>query len=378
LSNILFTESQNPKPESPFKVEAKDLEDAPKISTEITRKSEEKDTKKSGETEQKQIEKVGHESTKQVSGESSEGNAEPEFTKVPLDTKKPEESNVVGKDAPVKEPPAKDLGADIIEQAIDGQVVEEEKKEESKETPEIKVQTPPAEEEEKMHTVDLAKPVITDEALTETLNARKQMKVRKTMTPSTKSANTHNPGLLSQSSKGYTAGSSDYDYSANSFDSPGMGADLRHSMFITNDKILDNSGHFTPELPYNAENNGFSVSDPVMGSPVTYLVRGIDNEGVFEVSRRYNDFYGFYKTLLARFPGIYIPPIPPKKAGVNKDEKNLRERKIFLEKFIRVLGENEFIVQSDEFKVFSRHNGNLEKIFKILPNQTSEMLLNRF
>lgn len=120
------------------------------------------------------------------------------------------------------------------------------------------------------------------------------------------------------------------------------------------------------------------MSDPIKGNPVTYLVSGVDEEGPFEISRRYNDFYNFYKTLLFRWPGIYIPPIPPKKAGVNKDEKNLKERKIFLEKFIRVLGENEFLVHSEEFKVFSRHNGNIEKVFKVLPRLTPDILLKRF
>jgi hypothetical protein len=42
------------------------------------------------------------------------------------------------------------------------------------------------------------------------------------------------------------------------------------------------------------------------------------------------------------------------------------------------LAENEFLVQSEEFKIFSRHTGNIEKVFKLLPQLTSEALLKRF
>lgn len=152
---------------------------------------------------------------------------------------------------------------------------------------------------------------------------------------------------------------------------------MRYSVY-NNTVDFEYSGYYNSDLPYGSEASCFSVSDPIKGKPVTYLVRGVDEEGPFEISRRYNDFYNFYNTLCIRWPGIYIPPIPPKKVGGNKDEKYLKERRIFLEKFIRVLGENEFIVNSEEFKIFSRHTGKLEKVFKVLPRLTSDLLLRRF
>ena len=127
-------------------------------------------------------------------------------------------------------------------------------------------------------------------------------------------------------------------------------------------RSYDFEGHnyYWTETPQNSEASWFSISEPIKGKHITYLVSGVDNEGPFEVSRRYSDFYQFHNTLLLRWPGIYIPPIPPKKAVGNKDEKYLKERRIFLEKFIRVLGSEEFIVHSDEFKIFSRQTGDIK------------------
>lgn len=226
-------------------------------------------------------------------------------------------------------------------------------------------------EEEKK---DMTKAQITDQDIDKNLKEANKKGPRKTLTANSK------PDLLqkrlSQSSKGYTAESSEFDPSGTSLDTPFIpNSNLRMSM-ATEDLGL--SGYFQTEVPYGSESSCFSVSDPIKGNPVTYLVRGVDNEGPFEISRRYNDFYNFYNTLLNRWPGIYIPPIPPKKVGGNKDDKYLRERRIFLEKFIRVLGENDFLIESEEFKIFSRHTGSIDKVFKVLPKLTSDVLLKRF
>jgi hypothetical protein len=75
---------------------------------------------------------------------------------------------------------------------------------------------------------------------------------------------------------------------------------------------------------------------------------------------------------------VYIPPIPPKKNKANKDEKYLKERRIFLEKFIRMLGENEFLIHSDEFKIFSRNQGSIDKTLKLLTKMTPKVLLDKY
>lgn len=49
---------------------------------------------------------------------------------------------------------------------------------------------------------------------------------------------------------------------------------------------------------------------------ILYTVRGQDRKGTFEVLRRYSDFYALRTSLQTRWPGCFVPPIPPKKAMV--------------------------------------------------------------
>lgn len=49
---------------------------------------------------------------------------------------------------------------------------------------------------------------------------------------------------------------------------------------------------------------------------ILYTVRGIDKNGQFDAPRRYNDFQLIRTTLISKWPGCYIPPLPPKKAFV--------------------------------------------------------------
>ena len=67
---------------------------------------------------------------------------------------------------------------------------------------------------------------------------------------------------------------------------------------------------------------------------VAYYVKGEDALGVFEGTRRYNEFFTLRSTLKMRWPGVFIPSIPPKKAVGNKDVKFIIERRYFLERFV--------------------------------------------
>ena len=85
-----------------------------------------------------------------------------------------------------------------------------------------------------------------------------------------------------------------------------------------------------------------------------YKCKGIDNMGNWEGERRYNEFYKLHSVLEARWPGIPIPTLPPKKAIGNKDIKFINERRFYLERFMKKLAPFEFILNSVEFKNFSR------------------------
>jgi len=49
-----------------------------------------------------------------------------------------------------------------------------------------------------------------------------------------------------------------------------------------------------------------------VGKFIVYNIRGKDKNGNFEILRRYNDFSALRTALVTRWPGIFIPPLPPK------------------------------------------------------------------
>jgi len=55
--------------------------------------------------------------------------------------------------------------------------------------------------------------------------------------------------------------------------------------------------------------------------------------GVVSVSRRYSDFVWLRDCLCKQFPGMFIPPLPPKKLWGNFEELFVEERRVDLERF---------------------------------------------
>lgn len=128
---------------------------------------------------------------------------------------------------------------------------------------------------------------------------------------------------------------------------------------------------------YNGDPKSFEVIDPQKGAFVTYTIKGYDNEGPFEGTRRYNDFYKLRLSLMSRMPGIYIPPIPPKQVFGNKNDKFLNERGYFLLRFLQLICRIPYIIKSDEFKCFSRPSGEIDKALDSLPKVTPKSLYER-
>ena len=64
-----------------------------------------------------------------------------------------------------------------------------------------------------------------------------------------------------------------------------------------------------------------------------------------------------------------VPQIPPKKNIGNKDVKFITERRFYLERFMKKMASYPFILNSDEFILFSRPGGNndIEKALTKLP-----------
>ena len=125
----------------------------------------------------------------------------------------------------------------------------------------------------------------------------------------------------------------------------------------------------------------FTVTNPVDQDGVTfYTVNGQDSQGSFEVKRRYNEFEVFRSALVERWPGCYVPYIP-EKAGMTQDNKGgnfIEERRALLARFIREIAQFEFILNSEEFKIFARTNGEIKRQIEGLSKQRPKEILEKF
>jgi hypothetical protein len=136
----------------------------------------------------------------------------------------------------------------------------------------------------------------------------------------------------------------------------------------------------SPSGGYEAadEDPAFVVCDPVNTGHVSYTIRGRDEDGEFEGSRRYNDFHHLRAALQNRWPGTFIPPIPAKKAVGNKDDKYIEYRRHFLQRFLRKVGSQSHLLNSDEFKLFARPSGEIEKMLAMMPRLTPDAIVQRY
>ena len=82
--------------------------------------------------------------------------------------------------------------------------------------------------------------------------------------------------------------------------------------------------------------------------------------------------------MIQRWPGICISRLPPKKAIGRYETVFLKERRIFLERFLRKCGKYDFIINSEEFLIFSRPNGDIEKVFSRLNKIPTSSMIERF
>jgi hypothetical protein len=128
---------------------------------------------------------------------------------------------------------------------------------------------------------------------------------------------------------------------------------------------------------YDDENFDYKVVKPQLhGSHIVYHVQGADKQGPWDGIRRFNHFYSLYEALQKRFPGLLIPKLPPKKAIGNKEVKFIYERKFYLERFLRKCARYDYLVNSEEFKVFARPGGgDLEKMLDRLIKPTTGKLI---
>jgi sorting nexin-1/2 len=94
---------------------------------------------------------------------------------------------------------------------------------------------------------------------------------------------------------------------------------------------------------------------------IVYTCKGVDEEGNWEGERRFNEFYKLNEKLADFWPGIPLPSMPPKKAIGNKDLQFINERRFYLERYLKKMSAFKFVIDSPEFRAFSRPQGDIEK-----------------
>ena len=96
------------------------------------------------------------------------------------------------------------------------------------------------------------------------------------------------------------------------------------------------------------------------------------------VLRRFSDFFSLRQKLVERWPGIYIPNIPPKKYYGNLDKKNIEMRMRVLNGFCLRISKFKSIIESEEMKVFLMSSVEASKAVDNLPPLAYEEILNRY
>ena len=124
----------------------------------------------------------------------------------------------------------------------------------------------------------------------------------------------------------------------------------------------------------------FQVTNPVyVNNHTKYTVTGVDRDGDFNCTRRYNQFHCLLTTLQARWPGFYIPALPEKQAMNTTDSLFLEERRQLLERFLKEIAKYEYIVTSSEFSIFARSGDNSVNVsLNALPKQPPIEILNKY
>ncbi len=100
-----------------------------------------------------------------------------------------------------------------------------------------------------------------------------------------------------------------------------------------------------------------------LGKHHVFKVRGKDHLGEFEIYRRFKQFDLLRKTLFTRFLGLYVPPIPEKKAVGNTTAFFVEERMFYLNRFLKEIIKLPYLYESYEFAAFIRPMGELEVAF---------------
>ena len=105
----------------------------------------------------------------------------------------------------------------------------------------------------------------------------------------------------------------------------------------------------------------------------------VTGELIFEpIYRRFSDFYSLREKLVERWPGIYIPNLPPKLTVGNLEKKVIEMRTRVINDFCHKISKFKFLLESDEFKLFLIRCNDVSKAIYNLPKLNYEEILSKY
>ena len=115
--------------------------------------------------------------------------------------------------------------------------------------------------------------------------------------------------------------------------------------------------------------------EKTVGSYISYTMDGTD---ITEpLTRRYSDFFSLYEKLLQRWPGIYIPRIPPKKITGNLDPNLIKTRMRLLNRFCLNISNMEYLYKAEETNIFKNNIPDVANAINKLPELSLGEILSR-
>jgi len=122
------------------------------------------------------------------------------------------------------------------------------------------------------------------------------------------------------------------------------------------------------------------VSDPLLVEGIKrYVQYKVTGELVKEpIYRRFSDFYSLREKLVERWPGLYIPNLPPKLTMGNLEKKVIEMRTRVINDFCHKISKFDFILDSDELQIFLIRCNDVSKAISNLPKLNYEEILARY
>lgn len=155
-----------------------------------------------------------------------------------------------------------------------------------------------------------------------------------------------------------------------------MTSNFENEAIIEQDTRLPNEGQSSIGFP----NSGVSVTSPIIKEGiknyVLYTVLTPKNQK--ELFRRYSDFHALRIKFTERWPGLYIPNIPPKKAVGNLESNFINTRCKLLNTFLNKVFQLDYLIGSEELKFFVSNTDDVDKSLGYLPKLSFDEALMRY